>query len=228
MSDRMNILRISAVKKIYYTQAEELEVLKKVDLEVSEGTTVLITGESGSGKSTLLNMIGGLDEVTSGRIIVNGIEITELSEYELTDYRNKTIGFIFQFHYLLKDFTALENVMIPCIIANMSIKEARDKALKLLKDVSLEGRKDHYPSQLSGGERQRVATARALINNPKLILADEPTGNLDEKNSELVLNLLFELVGKYNKTMIMVTHDTGIITRSKYSYLLEHGVLKQR
>jgi len=172
-------------------------------------------------------MIGGLDDVTAGKIEVNKIKITELDEYELADYRNKVIGFIFQFHYLLKDFTALENVMMPCIIANLPLKEARVKALKLLHDVGLDKRKEHYPSRLSGGERQRIAVARALINDPKLILADEPTGNLDERNSEIVLNLLFELVTRYKKTMIMVTHDTGIITRSDESYLLEHGVLKK-
>ena len=224
----MSILTISAVKKVYRTEVENLEVLKKIDLTISEGTTVLITGESGSGKSTLLNMIGGLDDVTAGKIEVNKIRITELNEYELTDYRNRVIGFIFQFHYLLKDFTALENVMMPCIIADLPLKEARAKALKLLHDVGLEKRKDHYPSQLSGGERQRIAVARALINDPKLILADEPTGNLDERNSEIVLKLLFELVNKYKKTMVMVTHESGIITRGDESYLLEHGVLKKQ
>lgn len=224
----MSLLTISAVKKVYRTGTEDLEVLKKIDLKILKGTTVLITGESGSGKSTLLNMIGGLDDVTAGKIEVNKIRITELNEYELTDYRNRVIGFIFQFHYLLKDFTALENVMMPCIIADLPLKKARAKALKLLHDVGLENRKDHYPSQLSGGERQRIAVARALINDPKLILADEPTGNLDERNSEIVLKLLFELVNKYKKTMVMVTHESGIITRGDESYLLEHGVLKKQ
>jgi lipoprotein-releasing system ATP-binding protein len=228
MNNSMCLVTLNAVKKIYHTSAENLEVLKAVDLTVDEGTTVLITGESGSGKSTLLNMIGGLDEVSGGEISVGGVVITGLNEYELTDYRNRIIGFIFQFHYLLKDFTALENVMLPCVIANLPLKEARSKALEFLGDVGLEKRKDHYPSELSGGERQRVAVARALINSPKLILADEPTGNLDEKNSEIVLNLLFELVGRYNKTMVMATHDTGIIQRGHKSYLLEHGVLKNR
>jgi lipoprotein-releasing system ATP-binding protein len=228
MNNIMSLLTISAVRKIYKTGAEDLEVLKKIDLKIIEGTTVLVTGESGSGKSTLLNMIGGLDDVTAGEIEVDRIKITELDEFELTDYRNKVIGFIFQFHYLLKDFTALENIMMPCIIANVRLKQARAKASKLLHNVGLEKRKDHYPSQLSGGERQRVAVARALINEPKLILADEPTGNLDEKNSDIVLNLLFELVTRYNKTMVMVTHDSGIINRSDESYLLEHGVLKKQ
>jgi lipoprotein-releasing system ATP-binding protein len=228
MNNIMSLLTISALRKIYKTGTEDLEVLKKINLNITEGTTVLVTGESGSGKSTLLNMIGGLDDVTAGEIEVDRIKITELDEFELTDYRNKVIGFIFQFHYLLKDFTALENIMMPCIIANVRLKQARTKALKLLHDVGLEKRKDHYPSQLSGGERQRVAVARALINEPKLILADEPTGNLDEKNSDIVLNLLFELVTSYHKTMVMVTHDTGIINRSDESYLLEHGVLKRQ
>ncbi len=224
----MSLIDMTTVKKIYHTGAEDLEVLQSIDLTVDRGQTVLITGESGSGKSTLLNMIGGLDEVSAGKIVVNGIAITSLDEYELTGYRNKVIGFIFQFHYLLKDFTALENVMLPCVIANDRLGDARDKALKLLNDVGLAQRKDHYPSQLSGGERQRVAVARALINSPELILADEPTGNLDEKNSDIVLKLLFELVGRYNKTMVMVTHDTGIIRMGNKSYLLEHGVLKDK
>jgi lipoprotein-releasing system ATP-binding protein len=224
----MNLVYMTAVKKIYHTGVEDLEVLKAIDLSVDRGSTVLITGESGSGKSTLLNMIGGLDEVSAGKIVVNDINITSLNEYELTGYRNKVIGFIFQFHYLLKDFTALENIMLPCVIANERMGTARDKAQKLLNDVGLARRKDHYPSQLSGGERQRVAVARALINSPELILADEPTGNLDEKNSEIVLNMLFELVGKYNKTMVMVTHDTGIISMGDKSYVLEHGVLEAR
>jgi len=224
----MYILDIEALKKIYHTGTEYIDVLQEIDLQVVTGTTVLITGESGSGKSTLLNMIGGLDAVTSGKIIVNNMEITSMSEEELTSYRNKVIGFIFQFHYLLKDFSALENIMMPCLIANLSFRQSKQLALQLLSDIGLESRKNHYPYQLSGGERQRVAVARAIINNPELILADEPTGNLDERNSELVLNILFELVQKYRKTMIMVTHEVGIIDKVDESYLLEHGALVKR
>jgi len=228
MSRVMYILDIEALKKIYHTGTEYIDVLQEIDLQVVTGTTVLITGESGSGKSTLLNMIGGLDAVTSGKIIVNNMEITSMSEEELTSYRNRVIGFIFQFHYLLKDFSALENIMMPCLIANLSFRQSKQLALQLLSDIGLESRKNHYPYQLSGGERQRVAVARAIINNPELILADEPTGNLDERNSELVLNILFELVQKYRKTMIMVTHEVGIIDKVDESYLLEHGALVKR
>ena len=223
----MSILNIKALKKIYHTGAEYIDVLKQVDLHVNKGTTVLITGESGSGKSTLLNMIGGLDFVTSGTITVNKMEITAMSEQELTSYRNKVIGFIFQFHYLLKDFSALE-IMMPCLIANKSLRESKQLAWQLLKDIGLQKRKNHYPYQLSGGERQRVAVARALINQPDIILADEPTGNLDERNSAIVLNILFELVEKYNKTLIMVTHDVGIKKRVNESYVLEYGALVKK
>jgi lipoprotein-releasing system ATP-binding protein len=220
------IVSVHSLQKIYRLGPEAVEVLKNVNLEVAAGTTVLILGESGSGKSTLLNMIGGLDTPTKGTVTVAGASIGTMNERVLSDYRNAIIGFIFQFHYLLKDFTALENAMMPALIAGRTPGAARREARQLLLEVGLEHRQDHYPAELSGGERQRTAVARALINSPRLILADEPTGNLDEKNAVLVLDLLFDLVKKFNKTMIMVTHERSIREHATQSYMLEHGALE--
>lgn len=221
------IVAVSGLKKIYASQFEELEVLGNVSLTVKPGETVVITGESGSGKSTLLNLIGGLDSATSGTVFVNGNNICKLNEHELTGYRNRFIGFIFQFHYLLNDFDALENVLIPALIRGDSYSAAKARALSLLSDVGLANQRHNLPVELSGGERQRVAVARALMNEPSLILADEPLGNLDEKNSSIVENILFSLVEKYSKTMILVTHDAEVASRGDKKYLLEHGVLEQ-
>ncbi|HAK44557.1 MAG TPA: lipoprotein-releasing system ATP-binding protein LolD, partial [Spirochaeta sp.] len=175
----MSLLKLTGVRKTYETEAEELLILRNIDLEINAETTTVITGESGSGKSTLLNIIGGLDRADSGNIEVGGRSIESLNENQLSDFRKRQIGFIFQFHYLLKDFTCLENVMMPFFMAGNSRKEAAAKAESLLERVKLGERMTHYPSQLSGGERQRAALARALINDPEIILADEPTGNLD-------------------------------------------------
>ena len=223
----MKILDIISLKKIFQTGSEDLTVFKEVNFSVDEGTTVVVSGESGSGKSTLLNLIGGLDSVTSGRILFRDMDITLQSESELTYYRGKELGFIFQFHYLLKDFTALENVLMPAYISGNLKKQARIRAERLLVEVGLRERKDHYPVQLSGGERQRVAVARALMNNPNVLLADEPTGNLDEGNSNAVQDILFELVSEYGKTMILVTHDTELAGYGDSRYVLEHGVLRR-
>ncbi len=229
MNDRKKaadaIVRIRSLQKIYRLGPEEVEVLKNVNLEVTRGTTTLILGESGSGKSTLLNMVGGLDTPTRGTVMVEDSSIGTMDEQILSQYRNTVVGFIFQFHYLLKDFTALENVMMPALIAGRPPAQARREALLLIEEVGLTRRQGHYPSELSGGERQRAAVARALINSPSLILADEPTGNLDEKNAVIVLGLLFDLVRKFNKTMIMVTHEHSIRERATASFLLEHGEL---
>lgn len=185
----------------------------------------MITGGSGCGKSTLLNIIGGLDNCDEGLVQIDGNYINAMTESEIAAYRQNTIGFIFQFHYLLKDFTCLENVMMPLYMAGESRKRAMKKAEELLCDVKLEERLNHYPSQLSGGERQRAAMARALINDPELILADEPTGNLDEENSLIVEELLFRLVAEYGKTLIMVTHDLDLAGRGSTEYRLTLGEL---
>ena len=170
-----NILTIKNLEKKYITDSEELTVLKNLNLTVEEGSKLVIAGESGSGKSTLLNIIGGIDSATSGTVTAGKWDVTNLNEAEMSEYRSDFIGLIFQFHYLLKDFTALENVYMPALIAGVSKKEALERAKSLLNDVGISERMNHLPSQLSGGERQRVACARALINNPTLILADEPT-----------------------------------------------------
>jgi lipoprotein-releasing system ATP-binding protein len=187
---------------------------------------VAITGESGSGKSTLLNLIGGLDVPTAGTITVDGTRIDTASEEVLTEYRNRRIGFIFQFHYLLKDLTACENVMMPAYMGGMKRRTALQKAEELLRKVNLSDRKDFYPSQLSGGERQRVAVARALINEPDMILADEPTGNLDERHSAVVADMLFQLADTFDTALIIVTHDRSLSARAELQYMLRKGVLE--
>ena len=221
-----NILTIKNLEKKYISDSEELTVLKNLNLTVEEGSKIVIVGESGSGKSTLLNIIGGIDSATSGSVMAGGWDVTNLNEIKMAEYRSKFIGLIFQFHYLLKDFTALENVYMPALISGISKKEAIERAEKLLDDVGVTERKNHLPSQLSGGERQRVATARALINNPELILADEPTGNLDPANAEKIGDLLFSLSDKYKKTLILVTHDMKLAEKGDQKFRIVEGRLK--
>lgn len=217
------VLEARDICKIYKSEGENLQVLENITLDLNQGESLVITGESGCGKSTLLNILGGLDSATSGNIVSCGKNITSMQEDELTLYRKKSIGFIFQFHYLLKDFSALENLMLPLLINGESRKVAREHALQLINDVGLFDRKSHFPSQLSGGERQRIAIARALANRPEIILADEPTGNLDSKNSRLVESLLFKLVEEYNKTLVLVTHDSELSDKGDYHYTIENG-----
>lgn len=226
-----NILTINNLEKIYETDSEKLTVLKGLNLTVEEGAKIAVVGESGSGKSTLLNIIAGIDSVTSGTVIAGTKqtgewEVTKLSEAKMAEYRSRFIGLIFQFHYLLKDFTAMENVYMPALIAGMSKKEAMERAAGLLADVGLADRKDHLPSQLSGGERQRVAAARALINDPTLILADEPTGNLDPANAQKIGELLFSMADKYKKTLILVTHDMKLAENGDRQLRIVEGKLK--
>jgi lipoprotein-releasing system ATP-binding protein len=222
----MALLTTRSLKKHYQTGSEILEVLRNVNLSVDAGSTVVITGESGCGKTSLLSLIGGLDTPTSGQIYVGDEEITTLREEALSDYRRDMVGFIFQFHFLLRDFTALENIMMPAYIAGEKPKAAVRKARELIESVGLSARAHHYPVELSGGERQRVAVARALVNEPSIILADEPTGNLDERNSKVVEDLLFDLVRKYKKTLVLVTHDRGLARLSDRHFELVHGVLQ--
>lgn len=221
-----NILEIENLEKKYISESETLTVLKDLNLTVESGKKVVIVGESGSGKSTLLNIIGGIDKASSGIIRAGKWTLTDLSEAQLSEYRSKYLGLVFQFHYLLKDFTALENVAMPALIAGMPKKEAYERAGQLLQDVGVYDRKDHLQSQLSGGERQRVAVARALINNPELVLADEPTGNLDPANAEKIGQLLFSIVDKYAKTLILVTHDMNLASKGDFQYRIVEGKLQ--
>lgn len=226
-----NILTIKNLEKVYVTDSEQLTVLKGLNLNVEEGSKIAIVGESGSGKSTLLNIIGGIDNATAGTVIAGNSktkewEVTSLNEAKMAEYRSHFLGLIFQFHYLLKDFSALENVYMPALIAGMSKKEAMERAEQLLSDVGVGDRKGHLPSQLSGGERQRVAVARALINDPSLILADEPTGNLDPANAEKIGGLLFSMADKYKKTLILVTHDMKLAANGDKKFSIVEGKLK--
>ncbi len=223
----MSLVQISGLNKSYLSGYEILPVLQNVDFSLGKGEIALVTGESGSGKSTFLNILGGLDRAESGKVIVDGFSLTEPCEEVLSGYRKEKIGFIFQFHYLMKDFTTLENVFLPLYMTGVSKKKATDEAERYLELIGLSERRHHYPSQLSGGERQRAAVARALINNPSLVLADEPTGNLDENNSRLIEELLFSLVREFGKTLILVTHDPVLARRGDYHFHLEGGCFKK-
>jgi lipoprotein-releasing system ATP-binding protein len=204
---------------------QNVTVLGGVSLDVKEGSLSSIVGSSGAGKSTLLHILGTLDQPDSGSIILNGIEITKLNSRDLAKLRNHQIGFIFQFHHLLPEFTAIENVTIPGFIAKRPDKEVVDKATELLQFLGMGHRMDHKPSQLSGGEQQRVAIARALINSPKILLADEPTGNLDQKNANEVFELLLKLRQEFNLTMILVTHDLLLSEKTDFRYVMKDGLI---
>ncbi|MBR4004987.1 MAG: ABC transporter ATP-binding protein [Treponema sp.] len=221
------IVRIASLEKTFKTSSETLTILKNLDMNVRRGIKCVIVGKSGSGKSTLLNIIGGLDTASSGTVEIDGKVISSLGEDELTDYRQKFLGLIFQFHYLLKDFTALENIFLPSYMAGVSKKLAMEKAKALLNDVGLSDRANHLPSALSGGERQRVAVARSLINDPELILADEPTGNLDPANAAVIGDLLFSMADKYKKTLILVTHDMNLASKGDLKLFLKNGALSE-
>ena len=224
------ILEIKDLEKTYVSDSESLTILKDLNLTVEEGSKIVIVGESGSGKSTLLNIIGGIDKITAGSVIAGPdgkYNLAKLDETEIAEYRSSFLGFIFQFHYLLKDFTALENVYMPAYIAGVPKNEAEEKAAALLQDVGVYDRRNHLPSQLSGGERQRVAVARSLINDPSLILADEPTGNLDPANAAIIGDLLFSMVEKYNKTLLLVTHDMNLASKGGKCFRIKKGRLEQ-
>ncbi len=223
----MNNILIKNLYKSYHNGVEHLQILTDLNLVVEPNTRVILTGSSGSGKSTLLNLISGMDSLTSGTIVVDGHFVNLLSENDLALFRSKSIGLIFQFHYLLKDFTAVENVMLPAYMTGVKKTEAQNRARELLNEVGLGGRLDHLPSQLSGGERQRVAVVRSLINDPGIILADEPTGNLDDSNSRKVEELLFELVKNHGKTLLLVTHDRTLAEKGDIQLKLENGKLAE-
>lgn len=203
----------------------KLEVLKGIDLVIEKGEIVSIVGSSGAGKSTLLHIIGTLDQADKGNIYFDDIDINKFNQKKLSDFRNQRIGFVFQFHHLLPEFTALENVCIPAFINNKSKKAAITKATELLGFLNLSDRLDHKPSELSGGEQQRVAVARALINDPSVILADEPSGNLDSASSVELHNLFFELREKFNQTFIIVTHNQELADMADRKLVIKDGII---
>ena len=200
-----------------------LQVLKGIDLCIEKGEIVSIVGPSGAGKTTLLQILGTLDKPDNGSVVVDGIETSTLSTNKLSEFRNKHLGFVFQFHQLLPEFTAIENIMIPAYIAGMKNKEARSRAEELLEFMGLSNRANHKPNELSGGEKQRVAVARALMNNPAVILADEPSGSLDSKNKEELHKLFFELRDKFGQTFVIVTHDETLATLTDRTIHLKDG-----
>jgi lipoprotein-releasing system ATP-binding protein len=213
MTEQNNIIEIRNLTKVY-GDGVEVKALDDLSLDIKRGEFLAIIGPSGSGKSTLLHMIGILDTPTSGTILIDGQDVTSMSEDKRSKARNTMLGFVFQYHHLLPDFTALENVMMPLLIAGKSKKQARELAEELLMDVGLEDRMDHKPTQLSGGQNQRVAVARALANDPKIVIGDEPTGNLDSKSSQMIYDLLRKLNKERNQTFILVTHDEQMAKRT--------------
>ncbi|NDO58275.1 ABC transporter ATP-binding protein [Bacteroides caecimuris] len=204
-----------------------LQVLKGIDLEINRGEIVSIVGPSGAGKTTLLQIMGTLDEPDAGTVQIDGTVVSRMKEKELSAFRNKNIGFVFQFHQLLPEFTALENVMIPAFIAGVSSKEANDRAMKILDFMGLVDRASHKPNELSGGEKQRVAVARALINDPAVILADEPSGSLDTHNKEDLHQLFFDLRDRLGQTFVIVTHDEGLAKITDRTVQMVDGMIKK-
>lgn len=217
------MIQVENIKKSFKQSENEIEILKNLNLSVNKGDRIGILGQSGSGKSTFLSLMSGLDSPDSGHIKINGVDTTALNEKQWTQFRAKNISIVFQQYHLVSHLTALENVMLPLEILGESEKEAYSRALTLLDEVGLKARANHFPYQLSGGESQRVAIARALITRPNLLLADEPSGNLDQETGLKVMNLFFEITSKYQTTTLLVTHNEQLASRCNVVYRLTQG-----
>ncbi|AZI14096.1 lipoprotein-releasing ABC transporter ATP-binding protein LolD [Avibacterium paragallinarum] len=226
MIDNKILLSCQGLSKVYQEGENQTQVLKEVSFSMAEGELVAIVGSSGSGKSTLLHTLGGLDQPSSGEVFLKGQSLQKASANELAKLRNQHLGFVYQFHHLMADFTALENVMLPMLIGKQNRSEAQDRAEKMLGEVGLSHRIKHRPSALSGGERQRVAIARALVNNPALVLADEPTGNLDRKTTESIFELILKLNQEQKIAFLLVTHDLQLAEKLSRRMVMQDGILR--
>ncbi|MFZ7173043.1 lipoprotein-releasing ABC transporter ATP-binding protein LolD [Avibacterium volantium] len=226
MTEKQILLSCQNLTKVYQEGENQTQVLKDVTFSMEEGELVAIVGSSGSGKSTLLHTLGGLDQPTSGEVFIKGQSLQKASADELAKLRNQYMGFVYQFHHLMADFSALENVMMPMLIGKQNRSEAQDRAEKMLQAVGLAHRIKHRPSALSGGERQRVAIARALVNNPALVLADEPTGNLDRKTTESIFELILKLNQEQKIAFLLVTHDLQLAEKLSRRMVMQDGILR--
>jgi putative ABC transport system ATP-binding protein len=222
---KTSAVSVQNVRKVYQRDSQQITVLDGLSLEVPPGEFLALMGPSGSGKTTLLNLIAGIDSATSGRVVVSGTDLTPLSEGELAKWRSRNVGFIFQFYNLIPVLNALENVELPLLLSHLTKKERRERALTALRIVGLADRSKHYPRQLSGGQEQRVAIARAIVTDPAVLVADEPTGDLDSKSAEEILDLMQTFNKEFGKTIVMVTHDPRAASRAHVQRHLEKGVL---
>ncbi len=219
------IIEVVGIKKSYFVGKSELKVLKGIDFTIDEGEIIAVVGASGAGKSTLLHIVGTLDKPTEGNVLFDGKDVFKLGDEMIANFRNLQIGFIFQFHHLLPEFTAVENVAMPALIAGDKFSEVRKRAMVLLSEVGLAERAEHRPSELSGGEQQRVAVARALVNKPRVVLADEPSGNLDSVNAESLHRLLLDLCHSHQTTFLIATHNDHLTSLAHRVFKIQDGVL---
>lgn len=225
MTKTDHIIAVDQLSKTYTDGLKQVEVIKQLDLQVAQSELLAIVGQSGSGKSTLLHLIGGLDEPTDGNVLVQGMDIHQMSAKEQGRFRNQHLGFVYQFHHLLPEFTALENVAMPLLMVNKTVAEAKEKAMALIEAVGLQDRATHKPGELSGGEKQRIALARALVCDPACVLADEPTGNLDAKTAHKTFELMLSLNQSLGTCFVIVTHDQQLASQMNRTLVLESGKL---